>query len=74
LITLLSSAEALTNLVALVPRAVLARLRGQIVVVSSARLALAARSQGFTEIVQAKSALARDLLATAQTAIARHRL
>ena len=74
LITLLSSAEALTNLVALVPRALLARLRGQIVVVSSARLALAARSQGFTEIVQAKSALARDLLAAAQTAIARHRL
>ena len=74
LITLLSSAEALVNLVALVPRALLARLRGQIVVVSSARLALAARSQGFTEIVQAKSALARDLIAAAQTSIARHRL
>jgi hypothetical protein len=44
------------------------------IVVSSARLALAARSQGFNEIVQAKSALARDLLAAAQTAIARHRL
>jgi uroporphyrinogen-III synthase len=74
LITLLSSAEALTNVVALTPRALLARLRGQMIVVSSARLALAARSQGFNEIVQAKSALARDLLAAAQTAIARHRL
>ncbi|MGH8172339.1 MAG: uroporphyrinogen-III synthase [Rhodanobacteraceae bacterium] len=74
LITLVSSAEALTNLVALVPRTVLARLRGQVLVVSSARLADVARAQGFKELVQAKSALPRDLLDAAQTAIARHRL
>lgn len=74
LITLVSSAEALTNLVAQVPRTLLARLRGQSLVVSSARLAELARAQGFKEIVQARSALPRDLLDAAQTAIARHRL
>ena len=74
LITLLSSAEALTNLVAIVPAPLLARMRRQMIVVSSDRLALAARAQGFAEIVQAKSALARDLLAAAQAVIARHRL
>jgi len=74
LITLLSSAEALTNLVAIVPAPLLARMRRQMIVVSSDRLALAARAQGFAEIVQAKSALARDLLAAAEAVIARHRL
>jgi uroporphyrinogen-III synthase len=74
LITLLSSAEALMNLVAIVPAPLLARLRRQMVVVSSDRLARAARAQGFTEIVQAKSALASDLLVAARGVIARHRL
>ncbi|GAB3787309.1 uroporphyrinogen-III synthase [Dyella agri] len=62
---LLSSAEALQNLVDLLPAPALARLRAAVVVVSSARLAQAARAAGFTRIVQAGSALAGDLLEAA---------
>jgi len=74
LITLLSSGEALTNLIALLPAPLLARMRGQIIVVSSARLVVAARAQGFAEVIQGKSAAPRDLLAAAQSALSRHRL
>jgi uroporphyrinogen-III synthase len=74
LFTLLSSGEALENLVARLPPALLARLRGQTVVVSSARLAGLARENGFEAIVQARSAAPADLLATAASALARHRL
>ncbi|HKE49689.1 MAG TPA: uroporphyrinogen-III synthase [Rhodanobacteraceae bacterium] len=74
LITLVSSGEALANLVALLPAPLLARLRAQILVVSSARLAALARSLAFAEIVLARSAVPRDLLAAAADALARHRL
>jgi len=74
LITLLSSGEALANLVAALPPPLLARLRAQTIVVSSARLAAAARAAGFGAIVPAASAAPRDLLAAAAHALARHRL
>jgi uroporphyrinogen-III synthase len=74
LITLVSSGEALANLVALVPAPQLARMRRQIIVVSSARLVRAARENDFSEIVQARSAAPRDLLAAAEAALSRHRL
>lgn len=73
-LTLLSSAAALANLVALLPPALLARLRHQPFVVSSPRLAAQARAQGFEDVVEAASALPRDLLAAAARALARHRL
>lgn len=62
---LLSSAEALRNLVDLLPASALARLCAAVAVASSARLAQAAREAGFARIVQAESALAADLLAAA---------
>jgi len=74
LIALVSSGEALTHLVALLPPAALARLRAQIVVVSSARLAALAREHAFAEIALARSAAPRDLIAAAAAALARHRL
>jgi hypothetical protein len=49
-------------------------MRGQIIVVSSARLVAVARESGFGEIVQARSAAPRDLLGAAEAALARHRL
>jgi uroporphyrinogen-III synthase len=51
--------------VALLPAPVLARLRAAVAVVSSERLAQAAREAGFTRIEQAGSALAADLLEAA---------
>lgn len=74
LITLVSSGEALTHLVSLVPARLIERMRGQIIVVSSARLVAAAREHAFGEIVLARSAAPRDLLAAAETALAHHRL
>ncbi len=62
---LLSSNEALQNLCRLLPPPALARLRAATAVVSSERLAAAARSAGFTRIELATSALADDLLAAA---------
>lgn len=74
LITLVSSGEALANIVARLPPHLLDRLQARTLVVSSARLAGAARDAGFTEIAQARSALPRDLLAAAEATLARHRL
>lgn len=74
LITLISSGEALANLVALLPAGLLARLRRQTLIVSSARLAALARENGFENIRVAASALPGDLLDAAQAALARHRL
>ncbi|MEO5624772.1 MAG: uroporphyrinogen-III synthase [Dokdonella sp.] len=74
LITLISSAEALVNLVALLPPPLLARLRHQILIVSSARLAAVAEEQGFKDVRMAVSASADDLLDAACKALARHRL
>lgn len=62
---LLSSAEALRNLVDLLPASALARLCAAVAVASSARLAQAAREAGFARVVLADSALAADLLAAA---------
>jgi len=69
-----SSAYALANLVAQLPAEQLARLRGQQVLASSARLAALARGEGFVQVALAASALTRDLLAAAVAALARHRL
>lgn len=74
LIALVSSGEALANLVALLPPEALARLQAQILVVGSARLAAHARDEGFAEIALARSALPRDLVDAAAAALARHRL
>lgn len=74
LIALVSSGEALAHLVALLPSAQLARLRAQILVVSSARLAAIAREHAFAEIALARSAAPRDLIAAAAAALGRHRL
>ena len=63
---LLSSAEALHNLVNLLPAPACARLRAAVAVASSERLAQAARQAGFARVVLAGSALADDLLAAAR--------
>lgn len=62
---LLSSAEALHNIAACLPPPAWARLQAVVAVVSSERLAAAARAAGFARIVQAASAGAGDLLAAA---------
>lgn len=64
--TLLSSAEALHNLEHQLPRPALERWLATTAVVSSERLAEAARAVGFARVVQAASALPADLLAAAQ--------
>ncbi len=71
--TLVSSGEALANLVGLLPADLLARLRGQTLVASSPRLAGLARRHGFATIVEAASASPDHLLEAAQTASARRR-
>lgn len=62
---LLSSAEALGNLCRQLPPPALTRWLAITAVVSSERLAAAARTAGFTRIVVADSALSADLLAAA---------
>jgi uroporphyrinogen-III synthase len=74
LITLISSGEALANLVALLPPALLARLHHQILIVSSARLAAIADEHGFEDVREAASASTGDLLDAACKALAHHRL
>ncbi|OOG62807.1 uroporphyrinogen III synthase [Rhodanobacter sp. B04] len=59
---LLSSAEALQNLQQLLPPPAWARLCAATAVVSSERLAAAARDRGFSRIARAASALPADLL------------
>lgn len=59
---LLSSAEALENLRTGLPADAFTRLREAVAVVSSERLAQAARAAGFARVVPANSALAADLL------------
>lgn len=59
---LLSSAEALNHLCRLLPRDALARLQQATAIVSSARLAAAARAAGFMRITEAASALSADML------------
>lgn len=62
---LLSSNEALQNLCALLPLPARERLLAATAVVSSERLAAAARGAGFTQIERASSAVADDMLAAA---------
>lgn len=62
---LLSSAEALGHLQHGLPEAAFARLRLAVAVVSSERLAAAAREAGFSRITMAASAWAPDMLAAA---------
>jgi uroporphyrinogen-III synthase len=74
LITLVSSGEALSNLVARLPRDALQRLRSRALVVGSERLAALARANAFADVHVAASALPEDLLNAAQKVLARHRL
>jgi uroporphyrinogen-III synthase len=74
LLTLLSSAEVLANLRAKLPLLLFARLAAGELIVSSERLAQLARRSLFANVHVAASAAPRDLLHTAQQALARHRL
>lgn len=74
LISLVSSAEALTNLHACLPPALFARLATGECIVSSARLAEVARTLGIVRVHPAASADPAALLAAACSALARHRL
>jgi len=74
LILLVSSGEALANLTRQLPATLMARLRHQVLVVSSARLETLAHEAGFKDVLNARSALPDDLLAAAERALARHRL
>ncbi|MBB6248024.1 uroporphyrinogen-III synthase [Rhodanobacter sp. A1T4] len=67
-LVLLSSAEALNHLCHRLPPPALARLFAATAVVSSERLAVAARAAGFGCIAQAASALSADLLDAASRA------
>lgn len=73
-LTLLSSGEALVNLVAVLPPESLERWRFQPLIVSSARLAVLAATHGFSEVRTAPSALSRDLINTACLTLQRHRM
>jgi uroporphyrinogen-III synthase len=64
-LVLLSSAEALHNLCRILPPTALARLFAATAIVSSERLASAARAAGFARIELAASALSADLLGAA---------
>lgn len=74
LIMPVSSAEALENLVSLLPPPLLMRLRGQSVVASSARLGALAKEHGFIHVSEAASALPDDLLRAIKNILAHHRL
>lgn len=74
LVTLLSSADVLANLRATLPLDLFARLAAGELVVSSERLAAAARASLFANVHIAASALPADLLGAARAALARHRL
>lgn len=67
-VVLLSSAEALQHLTQLLPADALASLCAATAVVSSERLAVLARAEGFDRVEQAASALGADLLDAAARA------
>ena len=73
LLMLVSSGEALANIVAALPAATLRRLRRAALVASSARIAALARDHGFADVSTADSALPRDLLAAAARRLAQMR-
>lgn len=74
LISLFSSADALTHLHAQLPKALFAHLGASECVVSSGRLAEIAHTLGFARVHVAASPAPAALLAAACTALARHRL
>ena len=74
LISLISSVDALTNLHAVLPTPLFERLLRNDCVVSSARIADAARRLGCARVHLAASADPADLLARARTVVALHRL
>jgi len=74
LLTLLSSAEVLAHLECGLPRQLFARLAAGECIVSSLRLAQAARAAGFERVHVAASADADDMLAATKGALAQHRL
>jgi uroporphyrinogen-III synthase len=74
LLTLLTSADALENLRAVLPLHLFARLAAGELIVSSERLAAAARASLFSRVHISRSALPKDLLETACMVLARHRL
>ena len=74
LLTLLSSAEVLTHLQRGLPLPLFAKLAVGECIVSSLRLAEAARAAGFARVHIAASAATADMLATAEAALAQHRL
>jgi len=74
ILTLLSSAQALACLAADLPAALFAKLAAGDGIVSSLRLAEAARAAGFVRTHVAASPNADAMLATAVTALAQHRL
>ncbi|MEO8460259.1 MAG: uroporphyrinogen-III synthase [Dokdonella sp.] len=65
IITLLSSGEALSNLVTALPEPVLEKLRSAPLVVSSARLTAIAKTAGFARVSVAESPAPNDLVARA---------
>lgn len=74
MLTLLSSAEVLAHLKRGLPPHLFAKLTASECVVSSLRLAHAAREAGFERVHIAASAGSNDLLAAAEMALAQHRL
>lgn len=74
LLTLLSSAEVLAHLGGGLPRQSFAKLAAGECIVSSPRLAEAARAAGFARVHIAASAATDDMLAAAGSALAQHRL
>lgn len=74
LMVLLSSAETIANLKLGLPAELFARIAAGECIVSSLRLAHAARAAGFTRVHVAASADSRDMLAAAEAALAQHRL
>lgn len=74
LLTLLSSAEVLANLQRGLPTSLFARLVAGECIVSSLRLAEAARTAGFARVHVAASAAAEAMLVAAEAALSQHRL
>jgi uroporphyrinogen-III synthase len=73
-ISLLSSSAILENLLAALPAELRLRWQHEALIVSSERLAAQARESGFSDVHEAKSALATDLLEAAERSLSRHRL
>lgn len=73
-LTLMSSAAALDHLLAELPAGLISRWRHEALIVSSARLFDLAIKREFTDVHEARSALAGDLVEAACRVLSRHRL